>query len=309
MRKRGLSQKGRMLSHPMQTTTRRQYLKQTAAICAAASLAPFGALAAPVPEKMKLGLVTYLWGKDWDLPTLIANCEKAGITGVETRTQHAHGVEPGLSTAERKEVRRRFADSSVELVGYGSNCQFHESDPAKVNKNIKQARAYIKLMHDCGGTGLKVKPNGFVKGVMHSKTIEQIGKAFNEIARFGAEYGQQIRVEVHGKETQLLPNIKAIMDVADHPNMTVCWNSNRDDLNGKGLKHNFDLVKDRFGDTVHVREMNIGTYPYAELMKYFVQMDYRGWILLECRTRPSDPIAALKEQKKVFRQLLASAKG
>jgi len=23
--------------------------------------------------KMKLGLVTYQWGKDWDLPTLIAN--------------------------------------------------------------------------------------------------------------------------------------------------------------------------------------------------------------------------------------------
>ena len=104
-------------------------------------------------------------------------------------------------------------------------------------------------------------------------------------------------------------DIKAIMDVANHPNMTVCWNSNREDLNGKGLKHNFDLVKDRFGDTVHVREMNMGKYPYAELMKYFVQMDYKGWILLECRTRPSDPIAALKEQKKVFRQLLASAKG
>ena len=38
---------------------------------------------------MKLGLATYQWGKDWDLPTLIANCEKAGLSGVELRTQHA----------------------------------------------------------------------------------------------------------------------------------------------------------------------------------------------------------------------------
>jgi hypothetical protein len=26
-------------------------------------------------SKMKFGLVTYQWGKDWDLPTLIANWE------------------------------------------------------------------------------------------------------------------------------------------------------------------------------------------------------------------------------------------
>ena len=37
-------------------------------------------------SEMKLGLVTYLWGRDWDLPTLIANCEKTGFLGVELRT-------------------------------------------------------------------------------------------------------------------------------------------------------------------------------------------------------------------------------
>jgi len=41
---------------------------------------------------MRFGLVTYQWGKDWDLPTLIANCKKTGLLGVELRTQHAHGV-------------------------------------------------------------------------------------------------------------------------------------------------------------------------------------------------------------------------
>jgi sugar phosphate isomerase/epimerase len=206
-------------------------------------------------------------------------------------------------------VKKRFADSPVELVGYGSNCQFHEDDPKKVQANIDQAKAYLQLMHDCGGTGLKVKPNGFVKGVDHSRTIEQIGKAFNEVAKFGAKLGQQVRVEVHRKETQKLPNIKAIMDVADHPNMTVCWNSNGEDLAGEGLKHNFDLVKVRFGATVHVREMNIGDYPYADLFKHFVAMDYKGWILLECRTKPKDTIVALKEQKHVFETIVKNALG
>jgi sugar phosphate isomerase/epimerase len=70
---------------------------------------------------IKFGLVTYLWGKDMDLVTLIDVCEKSGLAGVELRTEHAHGVEPQLSKNQRAEVRIRFADSPVSLVGYGSN--------------------------------------------------------------------------------------------------------------------------------------------------------------------------------------------
>ena len=83
----------------------------------------------------------------------------------------------------------------------------------------------------------------------------------------------------------------------------VCWNSNDVDLQGDGLAKNFDMVKDRFGDTVHIRELNVGNYPYAELMKNFKAMKYGGWILLEARTNPSDKIAALIEQRKIFEQM------
>ena len=212
-------------------------------------------------SQMRFGLVTYLWGKDMTLPVLLDVCEKAGVLGVELRTEHAHGVEPSLSKAERREVRKRFADSPVELVGYGSNAQFHEADPAKVRANIELTKRYIELMHDCGGSGVKVKPNGFPKGVPREKTIEQIGVSLNEVGAYGVDYGQQIRVEVHGSGTSELPVIADIFQVADHPNVTVCWNSNDVDLQGEGLDHNFDLVKDRFGATVHVRELNLGDYP------------------------------------------------
>ena len=43
-------------------------------------------------SKMKLGLVTYLWAKDWDIPTIIKNCTTTNILGVELRVDHAHGV-------------------------------------------------------------------------------------------------------------------------------------------------------------------------------------------------------------------------
>lgn len=289
----------------MRTQTRRRFLQSGLAVgggtISASLLASPSAMAVESPKpKMQFGLVTYLWGKDFKLPELIDVCEQSGVMGLELRTEHAHGVEPSLSKAERKQVRQRFADSPVELVGYGSNAQYHEEDPAKVRENIELTKRYIELMHDCGATGVKVKPNGFPKNIAKEKTIEQIGRSLNEVAAFGKDHGQQIRVEVHGRGTSELPVIRDIFQIADHPNATVCWNSNDVDLNGEGLEHNFELVKDRFGSTVHVRELNVGDYPYAKLMKLFVAMNYDGWILLEARTNPKDKVQALMEQRKLF---------
>ena len=69
---------------------------------------------------MQLGLVTYQWGADWDLPTLIKNCQETGFAGVELRTTHKHGVEPSLDDNQRQEVAKRFGDSGVTLVGLGT---------------------------------------------------------------------------------------------------------------------------------------------------------------------------------------------
>ncbi|MGB0597063.1 MAG: sugar phosphate isomerase/epimerase family protein [Rubripirellula sp.] len=294
----------------MNEISRRDFLNRTALIAGGSTIIPLPtAAAADVAvqnPQMQFGLVTYLWGKDMDLPTLIDVCEKAEILGVETRTEHKHGVEPSLSKFERTEVKKRFTDSPVTLVGYGSNAQYHESDPAKVKANIELTKQYIRLMHDCGGSGVKVKPNGFPKNVSRQQTIEQIGKSLNEVASYGQEYGQQIRVEVHGKGTQEIDAMKAIFEVADHSNATICWNSNDADLNGKGLKQNFNLLKDRFGATVHVREFNVGDYPYPQLIKLFQSIKYNGWILLEARTNPKDKIAALIEQRQQFEKLLSN---
>lgn len=291
----------------MTAWTRREFLKTSTAAAAALSSAPLAALGADKPgSKMQIGLVTYLWGQDWDLPTLIANCEKADVFGVETRTQHAHGVEPSLSAAERKEVKKRFADSPVALLGPGTNQQYDDPEPEKLKASIEGTKAFIKLSHDCGGSGVKVKPNSFHKNVDREVTIEQIGKSLNVVGAYAADYGQEIRLEVHGSCCEL-PTIKKIMDYVDQKSVGVCWNSNKQDLQGDGLEHNFNLVKDRFASTAHIRELNVGDYPYQKLIDLFVAMDYAGWILLECRTKPEDRVAALSEQRELFQKMVAKA--
>ncbi len=271
-----------------------------------AMMNPLLAYSSPGKTGMKFGLVTYQWGRDWDLPTLIANCEKTGYFGVELRTQHAHDVEINLNALQRTEVKKRFDNSPVSCISYGSNFEYHSPDPAKLRENIDQTKEYIKLCKDIGATGIKVKPNNLPDGIPKEKTIAQIAASLNEVGKFARDFGQMIRVEVHGNLTQEHPNMRAIFEQVTEPNVKICWNSNDTDLLPPGLKGNFDMVKKWIGDTVHVRELNIGEYPYPELFNLFAGIGYAGWILLEARTEPKDRIAAMKEQLSVFNKLITN---
>ena len=80
---------------------------------------------------MKLGLVTYNVGRDWDIETIIRQLEAARFEAVELRSTHRHGVEPGLPQAEVERVRSRFQNSRVRLLSLGSACEFHSPDEAE----------------------------------------------------------------------------------------------------------------------------------------------------------------------------------
>jgi sugar phosphate isomerase/epimerase len=250
---------------------------------------------------MQLGLVTYMWGAEWDVPTLIKNCRLTGFTGVELRSSHKHGVEPSLDADERRRVAMTFRENEIELVGLGTACEYQSPDPAVLKKNIEDTKAFIKLAHDCGGSGVKVRPNGLPKDMPVAKTLEQIGLALKEVAAFGAGYGMQIRLEIHGHGTDKLEHIRTIMDVADHPGATVCWNSNPADLDGEGLEHNFNLVKDRLG-TIHIHDL-VSSYPWPELFGLLKSAGFEGWTLLEEGDPTADPIRVMRYYRLLWERL------
>ena len=118
----------------MSSIDRKTFLKDISLLAGASLLAgpAFAVEAARAKPAVKLGFVTYLWGKDWDLPTVIKNCADTGIHGVELRVEHAHNVMPNLNAAQRLEVKKRFADSPVQLIGLGTNQQFDYVDQGKL---------------------------------------------------------------------------------------------------------------------------------------------------------------------------------
>jgi sugar phosphate isomerase/epimerase len=81
-----------------------------------------------------LGCITYNTMKDLDLESIIRLLETVGYEGVELRTGHKHGVEPSISQEERAKVRRRFEQSKIRLVSYGTTCRFQSPDAAERKK-------------------------------------------------------------------------------------------------------------------------------------------------------------------------------
>jgi len=289
-----------LLSRGAQTTT---------GVLAAVALGSCNSLRSTRPgrsaSQVRLGLTTYQWGKDWDLPALIENCRKAVVFGTELRTSqsYAHGVELDISAKQRQDVKKRFGDSPVTLVGLATSERFDSPDAEELKAAIENTKGYIRLSHDTGGSGVRVFPNSFHDNVPRAKTIEQIGESLNSVGAFAADYGQQVRLEAHGDAGEL-PTIKAIMDRVTEPSVRVKLNCDNRDNEGEGFEHNFNLVKDRLGCTIHAHDFKDPEYPYQLMTDLLVKMGWAGWILLENSSSVPDRVAALIEQRGIFEHKL-----
>lgn len=248
----------------------------------------------------RLGIVTYNIAKNWSIDEIIVNCTEALINAVELRTTHAHGVEVSLSKAHRGEVKERFVDSAVELASLGSTFEYHAVDKEEVQRNVAGTKEYAQLAKDVGASGIKVRPNGFqtAAGIPAETTLEQIGKALDECASFSADIGIKIRLEVHGRDTSRLVNIRKILDFADNTNLYLCWNCNQTDLEDGGLAENFGMVSDRV-EFVHMRDLFLTEYPWSEFFKLLKAQGYNGVCCAEI-PESLDPIRVLRYYRALF---------
>lgn len=276
----------------MSTVTRRHFLQTGAAGAALLTATPSPALARAEDKetRFRLGTVTYNVAAAWDIPTLLKVCKTVGISPVELRTTHKHGVEPSLSKDQRKEVKQRFADAGVEIWGCGSVCEFHSADPAVVQKNIETCKQFVQLAADIGGRGVKVRPNGLVKDVPVEKTLEQIGKALIPCGKAAADAGVEIWVEVHGRGTAHPPHVKAMMEHCGHPAVGLTWNSNPEDIKNGSVAEYFHLLWPWIR-SCHINDLykdSTGVYPYRELFRLLRLKGYDRVTLCEVGRTPPD---------------------
>ena len=281
----------------MNAVNRRRFLATTAAAAglgalpAELSAAPVSATADDKKPKFRLGLVTYNLAAAWTLNDLLKVCKTVGVSPVEFRTTHKHGVEPSLSKEQRKEVRQKCADAGVEIWGCGTVCEFHSPDQDVVKKHIETCKEFVQLVADLGGRGVKVRPNGLPKDVPVEKTLDQIGKSLVPCGKAAEDAGVEIWVEVHGNGTQQPENMKTIMEHCGHPKVGLTWNSNATDLKAGSVAEAFTMLWPWIR-SCHINELHkdaAGTYPYRELFRLFRANGYDRVTLCEVGRSVTDP--------------------
>lgn len=290
--------------------SRREFLCAAAVAAGAGAAALYGrspqATTRPAhPAELRIGLATYTWGKDWDIPTLIANGEKAGLLGVELRTceKYAHGVETTLSAEQRAEVKKRFADSPVKLVSIACSERFDWPEADKLKAATKAAKEHLQLSHDVGCDVVRVFPNSFHPKIPHEKTIEQIARAMDQLGAFADGLGQEVSLEAHGPVGEL-PNMRAIMDRTQRRNIRVRLNCDaRDNLN-KGFAANFDLVKAYLSRVIHIHDLQDAKYPYQLMVELLIKAGWRGWALMERSEAVPDRVVAMTQERQRWEKMV-----
>jgi sugar phosphate isomerase/epimerase len=297
------------------TTSRRTFLAGSlgaaAGACAMHALgtrASHAAEAQPARPNLRFGLATYQWGMDWDIPTLIANCQKAKVFSVELRTssKYAHGVELELTAGQRSDVKKRFADSPVAVVSIACSERMDWPEPEKLKAAVEASKAYLKLSHDVGSPTVRIFPNQFHPNVPREKTIEQIAKAAGEVGAAAADLGQEVSLEAHGPAGELA-TMRAIMDQVTQKSVRVRLNCDNRDTLGKGFEENFNLVKDRLSRIIHLHGLKDAKFPYPLLAQLLVKAKWDGWALMENSDKVPDRVQALIEQREIWDGLVEKA--
>lgn len=250
------------------------------------------------PPPLKIGLMTYALGKDWDIETIIKNCSETGWVHAELRTTHGHGVEVALNKIKRREIKKRFEDSPLEAISLASGFAYHHTDQSELRKNIEGTKKYLQLAADVGAIGIRVFPNALPESMSPEKTMEQIGKSLAEVGKTGHDLGVDVRVCVHGVGTNRVPVIKKIIDYSESPHVYINWNCDFADNEDGGLVKNFNLIKERIKG-VHMHDLFEEAYPYRQFLGLLRNHDPSIYCNAEI-SQSCEPITLMKYYRALF---------
>ncbi len=92
-----------------------------------------------------------------------------------------------------------------------------------------------------------------------------------------------------------------MMQVADHPQVGICWNSNAEDVENGSVKKSFELLKPWLRNA-HINELWKKEYPWRELFGLMKKAGYNGYTLAEIPSA-SDPIRLMHYYRALWLEL------
>jgi len=235
---------------------------------------------------VKLSLLTYNLGKDFELDELIRICETYDYDGIEFRSGVGpHGVEISATKEQRREIEKKMAASTVDIAGIGTSCRFESLDDAERQEHIDEAKAFIDLAADIGCPRIRVFGNSFPEGADKSVVIRNVGEALGEIAEHAEPSGVDVNLELHGNFSYWKYTLEAV-EIADHVRVGVVYNCNVSEIAYGSIGQFLNPIAPYLRH-VHMHELE-NIYPYELLFRWLKDIGYTGYCSVESDTPSPD---------------------
>jgi sugar phosphate isomerase/epimerase len=230
---------------------------------------------------VKLCLLTFNLGRDFELDELLEVCDRYGYEGVECRAQanHGHGIELDTTAEESAEIKEKFAAARVNLAGISTGARFESLDPEERQKQIDISKQFIDLAADVGAPRIRVFGNAFPEGADKDEVVENVGHALREIAEHAEGTGVDCNLEMHGDFYRWQYTLRAV-EIADHDRIGIVYNCDRRETAWGPISTFIEPVA-QYLRHVHLHDIESPDYPYQDLFRILRNMGYGGYLSLE----------------------------
>ena len=258
---------------------------------------------------MKLSLDTYSICQKMPLAHMLDVLVANRFDAVEFRCEagQLHGVELEAGPARRRELRSLIEQRGLVVSVLSTSQRFESPDPEVRKVAIERSKRFVELADDMGATGIRVFGNDFPEGVARDDVVHYVGESVREIGEFAEGTPVNVLLEMHGQFYYWEYCLGAVQ-VADHPNVAINYNSDPRDVVDGSLSFVLNKVGERLGH-VHLHDLAEESFPYVELFSYLASRDYQRFLSLELTYSGGDPDSIIQLEAALYRALMAQAVG
>lgn len=258
---------------------------------------------------------------DWSLQTILDYAVSNNYTGIELRgLQRQMDLTkcPEFSTEENiRSTRKLLEDKRIKILCLGSSAAMHHPSGAEREKNLDEAKRFIRLAQQINCPYVRVFPNRVPKGEGRSETIGRIITALKELGSFVKNTGVIVVMESHGDLVQS-DEIANIMQSVNDPNVGLVWDvANMWNVNKEPPAQVYAKLKKYIHHT-HIKDLAFvngkqqivllgrGDVPILEAIDILKKGGYKGYFSFEWEKlwhpEIAEPEIAIADYAKVMKE-------
>jgi sugar phosphate isomerase/epimerase len=286
------------------TVSRRTFVQSAAALlaggCARPRMASFFVQDAALSRDGRLPISFSTLGcPAWDWPRVLDFARTHGYAGVELRgigKEMDLPLLPEFQPGRIAQTRAELAAHGLAVPCLGASTNLHETEPAKHEAGLADARRFIELAQALGAPYVRVFGNKYVAGVPREATLAHIAAGLRTLGDYATEHNVVVLIESHGDFTDS-PTLLELMQRADSPGAAILWDAHHTFVQSKEAPETTVRQLGRYIRHVHLKDSvpaekdrryvltGTGEVPVAAQIAALAGIGYRGFYCFEWEKR------------------------